>query len=447
MNGKNHSYQIRDRKDPRDIANVILIGVNDSGKKSNVFLREILDKNADMEPKDKALTQRIVSTTLDHLFSIDALLDQYSKTPVDQLNPYIRSTLRTAVCQMFYMDRIPESAAINKAVELAKLHGLQGLSGYVNGVLRSIARQRNNKAGTAGEKLSNAKDGALRWSVPRWLYTKLVSDFGLKGAESLFASWLMLRKVSVRLNLSNGYTKQQILEMITSQGIHAEQVLDHPPVYELSGLSGIGVAGLEAFQKGLICVQDASAAMLTFYAPPEKGDHVLDLCAAPGGKTTAYADALDHTGLVIAQDVSDEKIKLIAENKERCGFDNIRIKKADATVFDKTMIEKSDVVVVDAPCSGLGVVAKKPDIKKNIQPESILSLQRIQRQILLNAIQYTKVGGRLVYSTCTITKEENEDNFDWILSQFPLKPLHKVRLQPDEHHDGFFIAVFQKTKQ
>lgn len=444
MNRTVSKYTVRQQDNARDVALFALLNINNAGRKANVFLRETLDRNTALETRDKALCEHIVSATLDHLYSIDGLIAEYSSTPVSRMNPCIREILRMSVCQMIYMDRIPESASINEACELAKIHGMPGLAGFVNGVLRTIARDRKKPEGnTRFHRIMN--DGAVRWSVPRWLYQKFTEDFGKEAAESLFESWLLLRKTSVRFNLSKGKTEDGIRRMIEEDGIRAERIEPVPPVYELDGLSGVGVPSLKAFREGYITVQDASAALLLKYAPPGKGNLVMDLCAAPGGKSLAYADALMGTGVVDSRDVSEAKTAKIRENAERCGFDNIRVSVSDATKKDKDAAGKADLVIADTPCSGLGVVAKKPDIKKNLTPESITELVLLQRQILENAAEYLKPGGRLVYSTCTVTKEENEENFYWACDHLPLKPIGMNRIRPDLHHDGFFIAVFEKV--
>lgn len=437
-------YIIRDNKNARDVALYALLNITESGRKGNVFLRETLDRQQELEPRDKALCEHMVSGTLGHLYAIDEVIGKYSKTPVSRLNPYIKGILRLSVCQLLYMDRIPASAAINEGTELAKKHGLSGLSGFVNGVLRSVSRD-NEKGAAEDTRLRRVmEEGYIRYSVPKWLYVKLSGDFGINAAEKLFGSWLLLRKTSVRLNLSKGLSEEEIVSMIRSDGIGAEKICDEPPVYELSGLSGVGVKSLKAFSEGYITVQDASAAKAAAMCPPEKGSYVVDLCAAPGGKSLAFADAMCGTGTVDSRDVSGQKISLIIENAERCGFDNIKAQVKDALVKDRDIEGKADIVIADLPCSGLGVVAKKPDIKKNITPETITELRDLQREILENAVTYVKPGGRLLYSTCTVTKEENEENAMFIADRFSLKPLSMKRIEPDEHHDGFFIAVFLK---
>lgn len=447
------TYVIKDGGNPRDVALYALLNINRKGKKSNVFLRETLDKENALSGKDKALCEHITESTLAHLYSIDGIIRQYSKTPLEKLNPYIHEILRLSVCQLLYMDRIPASAAINEGTELAKRHGLTGLSGYVNGVLRSISRDREEILKGESETLEKEnrltrvmKEGYIRYSVPEWLYAKLTEDFGLDAASSMFEAWLSLRKVSVRCNLSRGKTEEEIISSIRKEEITAEKICSEPPVYELSGLSGMGVGALTAFKNGWITVQDLSASMLTTYFPPEKGDRILDLCAAPGGKSLSYADALGDTGEILARDVSEEKVNLIRDNASRCGFTNIRAEVKDAAVLDKSLLSSMDLVIADLPCSGLGVVAKKPDIKKNVTPETIVSLQKLQREILKNAVQYVKPGGKLIYSTCTVTKEENEQNADYIAEELGMKPLLYKRFSPSAHQDGFFIAGFEKKE-
>lgn len=440
-------FYVKRPKDARDTALYALLNINENGRKANVFLRETLDRAQEMEPRDRALCEYLTQGTLSYLYAIDDVLGKHSKTPVSKLNPTIREILRMAVYQLLYADRIPASAAINEAVELARIHGLSGLSGFVNGVLRNICREAEDSEGAMKKDPASMRrilsDGAVRWSVPKWLYKKLVEDFGQGGAEAVFQSWLILRKTSVRLNLSRA-SEEQITASFAEDGIHAEKILDDPKVYELDGLSGFGVGALTAFRKGWVTVQDASAAMLGPVAAPKKGDVILDLCAAPGGKSLLMADMCGNDCTIEARDVSPEKTKLIDENAERCGFTSIHTKVCDALREDKSWIGKADIVIADLPCSGLGVVAKKPDIKKNLTPESITELAELQREMLKIAVKYVRPGGKLIYSTCTITKEENEQNAYRAAEELGLKPYEMKRIMPDLHHDGFFIAGFTK---
>ena len=441
------NFVVRRPSDPRDTALYVLLHVSENGKKANVFLREALDRADRLEPRDKALCEYITQGTLSYLYSIDSVIGEYSRTPVSKLNPYVREILRLSVFQMLYSDRIPVPAVINEAVELAKVHGIPGLSGYVNGVLRNISRDMGKNT-LEGKKDPAAlkrilKDGPVRWSVPAWLYKKLVDDFGYGGAEQIFTAWLTLRKTSVRFQLSK-LSEEEILREITEDGIRAEKIENDPPVYELEGLSGVGVASLKAFQKGHITVQDASAALLGPVAAPEKGSRILDICAAPGGKSLLMADMTADSGEIEARDVSEEKTALIEENIRRCGFSSIHTSVHDALLEDKALIGRMDLVIADLPCSGLGVVAKKPDIKKNITPESITELSKLQRDMLSVAVKYVRPGGKLIYSTCTITREENENNAYWAAENLGLKLYEMKRIMPDAHHDGFFIAGFTK---
>ena len=439
-------FLIKRPLNPRDTAVFVLLNVNENGRKANVFLRETLDKNERMDVRDKSLTEHITVGTLSCMYSIDEVLSQYSKTPVSKLNPYIREILRTAVYQILYMDRIPASAAINEAVELSKIHGLAGLSGFVNGVLRAVSKDSEKLGAKEDTRLKRVlREGPVRYSVPVWLYKKMCEDFGVNGAEGIFEAWNILRKTSVRFNTSKA-SEEDILKSIVSQEIKAVKVEADPPVYELEGLSGIGVMGIDAFNSGLITVQDASAALLGPAASPKEGDFIVDLCASPGGKSLLMADLTKDKAEIIARDVSEQKTGLIDENVRRCGFSSIKTEVRDALILDKELVGKADLVIADLPCSGLGVVAKKPDIKKKLTPESITELVNLQREILRNAVRYVKPGGRLVYSTCTVTKEENEQNAMWIADKLGLKMISSRRINPDAHHDGFYIASFLKNE-
>ncbi|MDO4488750.1 MAG: 16S rRNA (cytosine(967)-C(5))-methyltransferase RsmB [Eubacteriales bacterium] len=446
MDKKNlKNYNIRKPESARDTALFMLLNINENSRKSNVFIRETLDKNVRLDVRDKALAEHLVQGTLSQLYGIDAVIAEYSKTPVSKLNPYIREILRMSVYQLMYMDRIPDNAAINEGVELSKAHGLIKLSGYVNGVLRSIARDKEkiHMNGEDSRLRRVLKDGPVRYSVPVWLYKKLTEDFGVPGAEGIFEAWMMLRKTPVRFNTSKA-SEEKILEMIREDGVSAEKIEAVPPVYELDGLSGMGVAGLKAFNEGYITVQDASAAKIAEFVSPRPGDYIIDMCAAPGGKSLLMADMSGDEAVIDSRDVSEDKTRLIDENVIRCGFKSIKTSVKDALKLDKDVIGRADIVIADLPCSGLGVIAKKPDIKKRITPEDITELRDMQREILKNAVRYLKQGGTLIYSTCTVTREENEENAYWIASELKLKMNMMKRINPDLHHDGFFIAGYTK---
>lgn len=467
-NGKSSGFHIRDASNARDVVLFVLLSVTEGHRKANTALRETLDACPLLTEADRAFVTRAVNGTLDYLVRIDGILTSYSRTPLLLLKPLIRGILRLSVYQLLWMDRVPDAAVCNEAVKLTKLHGLSGLSGFVNGVLRTIAREK--QAGAAA--VVSPQDAALRLSVPRWLYKKLIAEFGTERAEQICEAWLCERAVTVRLNCSLA-PSDVILESLREEGAEPElldaaqliqsgrksvldteealraplsaALLDAVPV--LCRLQHVtGLSRLTAFQRGWIQVQDAAAALAAALANPKAGDYIIDVCAAPGGKSLQLADRLLQLGggLVEARDVSAEKVRLIEENRRRCGFQNLQPRVMDALTEDEESYCRADIVLADLPCSGLGIVGRKPDIKLNLKPYSVQELLLLQRDILTTVSRYVKPRGKLVYSTCTLTREENEETARWAAQSLGFHLRDELRLWPGRRHDGFYVAVLER---
>ena len=447
------NYRLLDRENPRDAALVILLRVCEEHKKSHHAVREVLDQCGTMSKRDRAFAKRTAEGSLDYLIRIDTLIGRYLKKPLFLLKPVIRNILRMSFYQLLYMDKVPDSAVCNEAVELAKLHGLSALSGFVNGVLRAAVRDKLQGA----ERLFVIKDEAADLSVPKWLYKKLIADLGRERAAEVMKSYLSERSVTVRLNRSLASVRE-VEDSLSEDGIafsridtaaflsahgvpYTEETL--PVMYELPGITGL--SKVRAFQNGYLQPQDVSAAIPAVLAAPEKGDRVIDVCAAPGGKSLQLADLLQGSGEVEARDVSPQKTALIEENIVRCGFQNIRTRVQDALKMDEDSLFRADIVIADLPCSGLGIAARKPDIKMNVKPYSITELQGLQREMLRVVTRYVKPRGRFVYSTCTITPEENGDNAEFIRTELGFTLLKETAVLPSASCDGFYAALFEKT--
>jgi len=283
-------------------------------------------------------------------------------------------------------------------------------------------------------------------------------DYGMECAEKIAASFLEDRPLTVRCNVSRA-SVSQIISSLETQGIQVEQSAISETVLAIQGYDYLET--VEAFTEGLITVQDTSSSLVGVVASPDKESFVLDVCSAPGGKSMHMADLMDGTGLVEARDLTEYKIMLIEENIARCGFMNMQTKVWDATEFDAEMEGKADIVLADLPCSGLGIIGKKPDIKMRLKEEELETLAKLQREILSVVSRYVKPGGTLIYSTCTINKMENEENAAWILEHLPFKKKeitsalpevlkkdcveNRIQLLPGIHPcDGFFIAAFER---
>ncbi|WP_334292481.1 16S rRNA (cytosine(967)-C(5))-methyltransferase RsmB [Lacrimispora sphenoides] len=436
--------------DSREISLDILLEILERGGYSHIILRQALNKYQYLDKSERAFISRIVEGSVEYLLQIDYIIDSFSSTKVSKMKPVIRTILRMSVYQLLYMDRVPDSAVCNEAVKLAVKRKFTGLKGFVNGVLRNISR---NKEGLGWP------DDSVRYSMPAWIVSMWEETYGRETAVTMMESFLKNKKTTVRCNFAKA-SKEEILQSLKKQGTEVSE----------SGISEAVLCiekydyleGLEAFQKGYIQVQDLSSSFVGEIADPQKGDYVIDVCGAPGGKSIHIADKLDGTGMVEVRDLSLLKINMVEENMKRCGFLNIRTKVQDALVADPDSVEKADIVIADLPCSGLGIIGRKPDIKYRMTPEALDSLAALQRNILSVVQAYVKPGGRLIFSTCTINRKENEENARWFLEHFPFDCISLegklgegldsaaanrefIQLLPGIHPcDGFFIAAFQK---
>ena len=445
----------------REMALEILLEAERNGAYPNVLLKQTLDKYLYMEKQERAFLTRLVEGTVERKLTLDYYLNHVSKTPVNKCKPVIRCILRMAAYQIFYMDAVPDSAACNEAVKLAQKKGFQTLKGFVNGVLRNLSR-RKHEIVMPNEEKEPVKALSAAYSVPEWLVEKVIKEYGMEHGKNMFASlYENVGATTIRVNNSKIST-EECAKLLEKEGVHVEKAAYVENALEISDYDSLRF--LESFEKGYFQVQDVSSMLVGLAANPKPGDTVIDVCAAPGGKSIHVADLLLGTGHVEARDLTDYKVGLIEENITRCGFTNVTAKRADALMFDEAAKESADIVIADLPCSGLGVLKKKSDIKYRMSQQQIEELAQLQRRILKNAAAYVKPGGTLIYSTCTITKEENDMQVDWILENLPLQLVslegcmceellknHEregvLQLLPGrEKTDGFFLAKFQKIK-
>jgi len=434
----------------RDIILDILMEILEKNQYSHLVLSQALNKYQYLDKADRSFIKRIVDGTVEYRLQIDHILDAYSKVKVEKMKPVIRTILRMSVYQILYLDRVPDSAACNEAVKLAEKRGFRGLKGFVNGLLRTIVRNKDN--------LDFSND-SIRYSMPQWLLDQWNVSYGPEKTARICESFLAERPLMVRCN-QNRASKEEILASLKAQGVKAEENGLAEGVLSLSNVDY--PEALEAFLKGWIQIQDVSSSLAGDAAGIREQDVILDVCGAPGGKSIHAADLLKGTGLVVVRDISESKVRLIEENILRSGFSNLRAEVQDALIFDPEWEEKADVVIADLPCSGLGIIGRKPDIKYNMTPKQLEDLALLQREILSVVWRYVKPGGTLVYSTCTIDKKENEENRSWFLREFPFEPVDirsrfgtqlgeeslkegYIQLLPGIHPcDGFFIAVMKR---
>ena len=449
----------------REASAKTVMEILDKRMPSHIAIPSMIKKNQDWSVQDRGFAKRLTDGTVRRLETIDYLLSVFSKTSVNKMKPWIRAVLRIGVYQLMYCEDIPQSAACNEAVKLVKKYGFTNLSGYVNAVLRSVARDGKIRLEQACET-SIEEELRLQYSVPLWLIRQWERDYGEEVAQKIVAATVVEKHLTIRCNCSR-VMPEQLVESLTAEGIRVEAARYAENAFYLYGCDGL--ESLEAFQKGWFQIQDESS-ILVGQAAGIRGDEcVLDLCAAPGGKSLHIADILESKrtdkslpgGQVEARDVSEAKLELIRENLRRIRLENVITVCADATVFDAGRENSADVVIADVPCSGTGVIARKPDIKYNMNEETQNELCALQKKILQNAVRYVKPGGALIFSTCTLNREENDSGRTFLLEQgmqadslIPYLPkcLHNedakqgfLRLIPGVHEtDGFYIARFIK---
>ena len=436
--------------DTRELALEMLIEINERGAFSHIVLRSVLDKYQYLSKQDRAFMTRLVDGTIEYMLQLDYIIDSFSKTKVRKMKPFIRNLLRMSVYQIKYMDAVPDSAVCNEAVKLAKRHKFAQLSGFVNGVLRNIAR---NIDSVQFDTLS------IRYSMPQWIVDRFVAAYGEKKAEEIFKAFHNKSTISIRTNLTR-CTPDELRATLEAEGVTVTAVDELNYAFVISGFDYLN--GLQSFRDGLFYVQDISSMLVAEAASPKKGDYIIDMCAAPGGKSIHAADKMGDYGNVDARDVSQYKADLIKENIHRTGVINVDAKVQDATVYDPDSEQAADIVIADVPCSGYGVIGKKPEIKYRATPQKQEEIVMLQRMILDKAAKYVKPDGTLIFSTCTIAREENEENVLWFLKNYPFRlesldpyipeelhckstKLGYLQLLPGIHKtDGFFIARFRR---
>ncbi len=434
-------------KNAREVALKTLYDIEYENAYSNLAIKKRLSE-AQLSTVDKALATALVYGVIQRRNTLEYIISRHSKIKLNKISKYVMLILKLGIYQLLFMDRIPESAAVNESVKLARKYSHQSGTGFVNGVLRNVAREGKDYPLPKSEKESLS----IKYSYPEWLVDEWVRDYGKEFACELMDAMNGNPKVSIRVNSIKATTDELIKKLGGSRGRYMNEALY---------VSGLDIGESKEYMEGLFSVQDEAAMMSSFLLGAKQGDVVLDMCAAPGGKTTHIAELMSNKGRVIAFDIHEHKIKLIEENKKRLGLDIIEAKLMDATLFNEDLIEKADKILVDAPCSGLGIIRRKPDIKWNKNKDDELS--KIQYSILENASKYLKKGGELVYSTCTLRKSENEEIIKRFISENNdfemvdlggsidglLKDTMKdgyFTLYPNiDGTDGFFIAKMKKV--
>ncbi len=422
---------VNNMENPRKLAVKALIKINTDNAYSNLTVNSLFKEN-ELSLQDKSFATALVYGVLDRRITLDYVLSKFLKTPLKKVAPFTKEVLRTALYQIMFMDKIPNSAAVDEAVKLIKKSKESRNSGFVNAVLRNALRAENLLPnGDSVDELS------VLYSCPKEIIKSFINDYGIDNTKSLLKESLNPSKLTVRVNI----LKTDVNEFENLIGVETEDIgLDGGLILK----SGIDIANNELYKKGLFYVQDKASQTVVSILNPQKNSRVLDLCAAPGGKSFSMALLMENSGEIISCDLYPKRVELIEKSAKRLGLDIIKPTVNDATAYNEELGE-FDFILCDVPCSGLGVIGRKPDIKYKAFSE-LDSLCEIQSKILQNAVKYLKKGGKILYSTCTLRKKENDDivnNFLETNKQFKMEYSHTFMPHIDGT-DGFYCALLIK---
>jgi 16S rRNA (cytosine967-C5)-methyltransferase len=442
-------------KNVREVALEALLAIEKNQAYSNLLLNKMIEKYQ-LSSKDVGLLTEMVYGTIQRRDTLDYYLRPFLKK-ANKLEVWVKVLLRLSLYQMLYLDRVPDRAAIYEAVEIAKRRGHKGIASMVNGVLRAIQREGVPSLEEIADRVERL---AVETSHPLWLVRRWVEQFGFEEARKMCETNLLPPEQTARINISR-ITVNEAIDRLREEGI---EVTCGNVVPEAVKSKKGNLAHTTTYKEGYLTIQDESSMLVAKALGVKENERVLDSCAAPGGKSTHIAELMYNTGQVISLDIHDHKIKLIQEQAERLKLHNIDAQVLDSRkVMERFAEETFDKILVDAPCSGFGVLRRKPDIKYAKKENDIFELSKVQRDILEAVAPLLKKGGTLVYSTCTIDEEENEKIIEEFLRRHPefemdetmgerlpekVKPYVKNgQLQILPHYfgtDGFFIAALRK---
>lgn len=442
-------------QDPRYTVFKALSQVENDHAYSNITLDAFL-KGSDLTPRDAAFVTMIFYGVLEKKLSLDYIISKFSSIPLKKIEKNTLIILRMGVFQIVFADKIPNSAAVNECVKLCKKIKLFSSSGFVNGVLRSISRAENKFP--LPDKKNTVKYLSVKYSCPEDIVSLWIKDYSKECAEGILSTLSGRPPIFARVNTLKT-TRDELMDLLKDEGVDVKSVDCIENAVEIKCSGGNAVYELEAYKKGLFHIQDLSSQICCEVLSPKSGDIITDVCAAPGGKSFTLAEKIHNNGSVNCCDIHEHKLKLIESGAKRLGIEVINAKSRDA--LSDIKLEASDRILCDVPCSGLGVLRRKPEIRYK-SDIGIGSLPEIQYKILVNSSEYLKSGGVLVYSTCTLNRAENGNVADKFLSEhndfkpYPIIPPNGIKRTIDEpdnqltlfpqtnNTDGFFISAFLK---
>ena len=427
----------------RELALKVLYKIDKEEAYSNIELNEQIKQNRkNLTEKDIGLISEIVYGVTTWRLTLDEIIKKYSKIKIKKISPWILNILRMGIYQIIFLDKIPKSAAVNESVNLAKRYGHSSSSNFVNAILRKI--EKNDY-----EEFFKIEDDIERisktTSMPKWIVEELMKNNEIKKVEEICKNSNIKPKITIRVN-SLKINKQELIKKLKEKGIECNEPQEKVDYFLI--LEKIkNIENIDEFKKGYFTIQDISAGQTARILNPQPGELVLDACSAPGGKTTYMAELMKNKGKIEAWDIHEHRTKLVEKNAQRLGIDIIETKVKDASLYDESLKEKFNKILLDVPCLGIGVIKRKPDIKWQRKPEDIEKITEIQKKILNNCSKYLKNNGTIVYSTCSILKDENEEVVNEFLkenSEYYIKPEETRNILPNQEEDGFFICKIYK---
>ncbi len=421
----------------RKTAYLTLIDVEAKRAYSNLALNH---KIALTKPNSPAFVRELVYGVLENKIRLDYYIDTLLKDGIDSLKTPELIIMRMGIYQLGYMESVPEYAAVNESVVLAKKY-CKNKAGLVNGILREY-QNRKISLRLPERDLDEVNYLSVKYSYAPWIIRLWLEHYDKEFVESLLDAGNQTPPLTIRMNWLK-VIKEDLMKALKERGYKAE---DGKLCQNAINVEGSGLLESDLYEMGLFTPQDESSMLVAEKLDPKQGDLVMDVCAAPGGKTCAIAERMNNTGKIIASDIYRRKLDIVDKEAKRLGITNVETRSWDATRVDSTMVQKADKVLVDAPCSGLGVVRRKPEIKYKELTDEFQLLPKKQLAILSASSEYVKPGGTLVYSTCTVNPEENEQVIgSFLKSHLKFELAERLLLLPNtDGTDGFFICVMKR---
>lgn len=426
----------------RNIALKSLYEINIKQAYSNIVLDKFINENREkLSNLDINFISELVYGVVTWKLTLEYIIQKYSKTKIKKMSDWVKNILYLGSYQIIFLDKVPKSAAVNESVNLCKKYNFKSV-GLVNAILRKIEKSDYKEISNITNSITRI---SLKYSMPEWIVKKFCDEYGEEETANICQNLNLRPNISVRINRLKGKVE------LGEKGI----------LEDFRTITGTkNITKTKEYIEGNITIQDEAAGLSSFVLAPKEGEMVLDACSAPGGKTTYLAELMHNKGKIIAWDIYEERLKQVNQNAKRLGIDIIQTEVHDATKLKEEYVEKFDKILLDVPCLGLGVIRRKPDIKWNRQEDDIKEISDIQFNILKTCSKYLKRNGTLVYSTCSMLKEENdaiiekfikEENFETvnIEEQIPnefskITTKDMVQFLPSQKHDGFFITMLKK---